>query len=269
MTCKAEHRFHFNPLTASCTCSAVLVPCLVLHRLQLPSEQCKQQQLKAELALSGCRFLRLQGAEQLAKQLHILLDAEGYSPTLDLSALPAPHALGLRVPQLLRQGLGLDLQNPAIRVATGDDSYCNLNWDEYSTLSADQSMCGDWQFCYWVGDATWVPAPFGKFSTSELAAVLTPEVVLASLCNGIWGRALLAAAQEQGMPVGTPQQQAAAAAQQQLSVAAGVPETVKALLEEGLSSGSFQAHVRQFSSAVAAVRSNIVGMPAQGASGGN
>ena len=238
--------------------------------MQVSPEQYKQQQLEAELALAGCRFLRLQSAEQLAKQLHILLDAEGYSPTLDLAALPAPHALGLRVPQLLRKGLGINLQDPAIRVPSADgSSFCNLNWEEYSAMSADQSMCGDWQFCYWVGDATWVPAPFGKFSTAELAAVLTPEVVLASLTNGIWGRALVTAAQEQGLLVGAAQPAAvaaaAAAAQQQLSAVAGaaasVPETVKVLLEESMASNSFRARVRQFSSAVAAVRSNIVGMP--------
>jgi hypothetical protein len=243
----------------------------------VPAEQHKQQLLAAELALAGCRFLRLEAAHQLAKQLHLLLDDEGYCPSLNLASLPAPHALGLGVPALLREGLGLDLHNPVLRSMEGSatDSFCNLNWEEYSTVSADQSMCGDWQFCYWVGDATWVPAPFGKFSTSELAAVLTPEVVLASLANGIWGRALINAAQEQGVPVGSASRastQEGGAAQQQHSggalgaAATGMPEAVKALLEESMGGSSFRARMRQFSSAVAAVRSNLVGgsVPAPG-----
>jgi hypothetical protein len=236
----------------------------------MPADQYKQQQLEAELALSGCRFMRFDASQQLAKQLHILLDDEGYCPSLNLAALPAPHALGLRVPQLLREGLGINLQNPAIQThGPSDDTLCNLSWDEYTAVSADQSMCGDWQFCYWVGDATWVPAPFGKFSTSELAAVLTQDVMLASLYNGIWGRALVSAAQEQGLTVGAPQQQGAAAGAAQLGgvagAAAGVPEAVKALLEDsiGLHAGrNFRAHVQQFSAAIAAVRNNVVGAPA-------
>lgn len=267
-----------NPQTGlDCTSDThLLLPGpLLVCALQMPADQYKQQQLEAELALAGCRFLRIEAVQQLAKQLHILLDDEGYCPSLNLAALPAPHALGLRVPQLLREGLGLDLQNPNIRAPKPTDSLCNLDWEEYTVASADQSMCGDWQFCYWVGDATWVPAPFGKFSTQELAAVLIPEVVLASLYNGIWGRALVTAAQEQGLPVGTPAQQAAAQ-QQQLSAvtgaaAAGMPGAVKALLEEsmGLQAGNtFKARMRQFSAAVAAVRTNLMGgsVPAPGAS---
>lgn len=243
----------------------------------MPAELHKQQLLTAELALAGCRFMRLEAAHELAKQLHVLLDDEGYCPSLNLAALPAPHALGLGVPALLRKGLGLDLQNPAIRIpeSSATDSLCNLSWEEYTAVSADQSMCGDWQFCYWVGDATWVPAPFGKFSTSELAAVLTPDAVLASLANGIWGRALITAAQEQGVQVGSarPSTQQEAAQQQQLqrsgalgAAAAGMPEAVKALLEESMGGSNFRARMRQFSSAVAAVRSNLIGgsVPAPG-----
>lgn len=250
---------------------------------QMPAEQYKQQHLEAELALSGCRFMRIEAAQQLAKQLHILLDNEGYCPSLNLASLPAPHALGLRIPQLLREGLGLDLQNPVLRSmdAASTASMQHLSWDEYSALSADQSMCGEWQFCYWVGDATWVPAPFGKFSTHELYSVLSRDVMLASLPNGIWGRALVAAAQEQaGLQVATStQQEATHAAQQQLSTAAAaaaaassMPEAVRALINEstaGASSSRFASRVREFSNVVAAVRSTLAGRPVpstQGAS---
>jgi len=243
---------------------------------QMPIEQYKQQELEAELALSGCRFMRIEASQQLAKQLHTLLDDEGYCPSLNLGTLPAPHALGLRVPQLLREGLGLDLQNPTIRSPASADELCNLPWEQYNLLSADQSMCGDWQFCYWVGDATWVPAPFGKFSTHELAALLTQDTMLASLFNGIWGRALVSAAQEQGLSVAAtqPQQQQQQQPVQQLGTAAGaaagMPEAVKQLLEEsmGLQAGTtFRARVHQFSAAVAAVRSAMLGgaMPAPNA----
>lgn len=264
----------FSNLPAALCCR---LPLLLNHSvclfLQMPAELHKQQLLTGELALAGCRFMRLEAAHELAKQLHLLLDDEGYCPSLNLAALPAPHALGLGVPALLRKGLGLDLQNPAIRFPepSAADSLCNLSWDEYTAVSADQSMCGDWQFCYWVGDATWVPAPFGKFSTSELAAVLTPDAVLASLANGIWGRALITAAQEQGVQMGSSaslstQQDAAAAAQQQLqrggalgAAAAGMPDAVKALLEDSMGGRDFRARMRQFSSAVAEVRSNLIG----------
>jgi hypothetical protein len=232
----------------------------------MPADQYKQEILEAELALSGCRFMRIEASNQLAKQLHILLDDEGYCPSLNLSALPAPHALGLGVPQLLHEGLGINLQNPVIRTEGPSTGTCNISWDEYTTLSADQSLCGDWQFCYWLGDASWVPAPFGKFSTNELAALLTPETILSSLAWGIWGRALVTAAQEQGLPVGTAQQQqqAAAAAQQRsgrAAAAAGMPEAMKALLEDSVAGKDFRARMRQFSAAVASVRNNIIKAP--------
>jgi hypothetical protein len=237
----------------------------------MPAEQYKQEHLEAELALSGCRYMRIEASNQLAKQLHILLDDEGYCPSLNLSALPAPHALGLGVPQLLHEGLGINLQNPVLRTEGPSAATCSISWDEYTTLSADQSLCGDWQFCYWLGDATWVPAPYGKFSTSELAALLTPDTILSSLTWGIWGRALVTAAQEQGLPVGTAQQQqaaaaAAAAAQQRSGSAApaaagGMPEAMKALLEDSVAGKDFRARMRQFSAAVASVRNNIIKAP--------
>lgn len=102
---------------------------------------------------------------------------------------------------MLQQGLGLDLQSPALKTLSDhelQDLQC-LSWDEYHVKATDHSIVGEWQFCFWYGNASLVPAPYGKFSTGQLAALLTPEVVLGSLPNGVWGRALVAAAIEVGV----------------------------------------------------------------------
>jgi hypothetical protein len=249
-------------------------------------QQRKAAQLEARLALAGCRYLRLEAAHELARQLHVLLDDKGHCPSLNLTNLPAPHALGLPVPSLLQQGLGLDLANPAIRGgppsahpkrdANAAQALSGLSWDEYEAHASDASMCGDWAFTYWHGDATFSPAPYGKFSTAELVALLTPAVVLTSLPNGIWGRALVTAAHEYGLRLdvctSAAQQassQAKANAAAAVAAAAGgiMPgAAVKQLLEGsmGLPAKGVRARVREFSAAVAQVRAAML---ADGGSG--
>lgn len=134
-------------------------------------------------------------------QVHMVVDECGHQADLNLTSLPQPHTIGINFPQLLQQGLGLNLQNPAVRVLTESETQAlqGLTWEDYHTQSMNQQLVGEWRFCFWSGHASLVPAPYGKFSTEELAALLTPELVLSSLPNGVWGRALVAAAIEVGV----------------------------------------------------------------------
>lgn len=255
----------------------MLVPPLhaALSCIHAPPQQHQRQLIHARLALAGCRYLRIETSKDLGRQLHILVDDEGYSPVLNLSNLPAPHALGLPVAQLLRQGLGVDLAHPAIRASHAPAAtLSNLSWEDYEHVSADTSMCGDWLFCYWVGDATWVPAPYGKFSTPELVALLTPATILTSLANGIWGRALVTAAHEYGLSLdcgnGQQQQYQYGNNIQPLQASgSGMNEAMKHLLEESIAlpAKGVRARVRQFSVAVAQARAAMLGPAAVGVAG--
>lgn len=139
--------------------------------------------------------------DTLFVQVHMLVDDCGHTPDLNMKSLPQPHAVGINLPQLLQQGLDLDLQNPTIKSLSEEElqDLQGLNWSDYLTKSMDHNLVGEWKFSYWFGDASLVPAPHGKFSTAQLAGLLTPSVVLASLPNGVLGRSLVAAAIEVGV----------------------------------------------------------------------
>ncbi|KAF6265542.1 hypothetical protein COO60DRAFT_1697805 [Scenedesmus sp. NREL 46B-D3] len=177
-----------------------------------------QKHMKARLALSGCGYLRIEAANNLAKQLHLLLDCQGFEPTIDVAALPQPHMVGLNFAQILQQGLGLDLTNPQVWIMPEERlrSMQGISADAYySIISSDAALSGDcWIFDYWSNSASLAPAPFAKFGTCQLKVLLTPEAVLGSLENGVWGRAMLAAAAEAGLTPHVP-------AQKKVAVTAG------------------------------------------------
>lgn len=169
--------------------------------------------LQARLALSGTRYLRMDAAASLAVALHDLVDGRGTRPELNWGALPPRHALGLCLAGLLQRGLGVGAAVAAAAsiaaAATtsssgageedrGAGALC-VTWDEYAATAADSSLCGDWEFSYWRGDARHVPAPHAKFGTAALCELFTPALVLSSLEDGVWGRALVAAAADAGL----------------------------------------------------------------------
>ncbi|KAF6263371.1 hypothetical protein COO60DRAFT_1635207 [Scenedesmus sp. NREL 46B-D3] len=79
---------------------------------------------------------------------------------------------------------------------------------------AQQPANDCWEFDFWSNDAALAPAPFAEFRTGELTALLTREAVLGSLENGVWDRAMLAAAAEVGITLQV-------AAEKEVAVAAG------------------------------------------------
>lgn len=153
------------------------------------------------MALCGCRYLRISAVNELAQQVHQLLDQEGHHPDLNLAALPQPHTIGLNFSQVLQQGLGLNPESPAIRSLTEQEvqELQHLPFEAYHAKASLASMCGDWEYCYWSNQASFVPAPYAKFGTKELAGLLKPEVVLSSLHNGVWGRLVMAAGRGVGL----------------------------------------------------------------------
>ncbi|KAF6254474.1 hypothetical protein COO60DRAFT_1540851 [Scenedesmus sp. NREL 46B-D3] len=126
--------------------------------------------------------------------------------------------VGLNFAQILQQGLGLDLDNPQVWTMPEErlQSMQGISADKYhSIITSDAALSGDcWIFDYWSNSASLAPAPFAKFGTCQLKALLTPEDVLGSLENGVWGRAMLAAAAEAGLTPHVP-------AQKKVAVTAG------------------------------------------------
>ncbi|KAF6263372.1 hypothetical protein COO60DRAFT_1635208 [Scenedesmus sp. NREL 46B-D3] len=177
-----------------------------------------KQHLDARLALSGCRYLRFEAAGNLAKQVHLLFDSQGYAYTVNVAALPQPHVLGLNFGQILQQGLGLDLTDPQVRLVPQEQLQClqAVPFEKYhAVVTSDAALSGEcWAFDYWGNGASLAPAPFAKFGTGELTALLTREAVLGSLENGVWGRAMLAAAAEVGITLQV-------AAEKEVAVVAG------------------------------------------------
>eukprot|EP00775_Hariotina_reticulata_P002744 gene2744-3038_t len=109
----------------------------------------------------------------------------------------------------------------------------DLDCPAYLATLTDASLSGSWEFGYWDGTASFLPAPHSKgFSTMQLQQLLSPEVVLASLGTGAWGRALQAAATLSGVTIGRQQpvvvgrQQLVAVGRQQL-VAVGRQQPVQ------------------------------------------
>jgi hypothetical protein len=83
---------------------------------------------------------------------------------------------------------------PSTDTTTDTNILQDLDWETYLATLTDVHLVGSWEFGYWDGAATFVPAPYAKgFSTLQLQHLLSPEVVLASLDKGVWGRALMAA----------------------------------------------------------------------------
>ncbi|KAF8066380.1 cardiolipin hydrolase [Scenedesmus sp. PABB004] len=158
-----------------------------------------RQALAARMSLAGCRYLRIEAAKGLARRVHQLLDGEGHAPGLDLDALPQPHTTGLNFGSLLESRLGLDLASPAPLRSAPAASLAGLSWDDYHAASTDPGLQADEVCHFWNNTASLVPAPHAKFSTASLAAHLGPELVLSSLPNGVWGRALVGAAIEVGL----------------------------------------------------------------------
>ncbi|KAF6263370.1 hypothetical protein COO60DRAFT_459047 [Scenedesmus sp. NREL 46B-D3] len=215
-----------------------------------------QQHLEARLALSGCCYLRFEAAANLAKQVHLLLDCQGFKPAINVAALPQPHVLGLNFGQILQQGLGLDLTDPQVRLVPQEQLQClqAVPFEEYhAVVTSDAALSGEcWAFDYWGNGASLAPAPFAKFGTCELTALLTREAVLGSLENGVWGRAMLAAATEVGLTLQVP-------AEKEVAVMAGAGSVgsasawlfLQSQLAETMQQGGLQ-RMRQLALAVVA-----------------
>ncbi|KAF6263331.1 hypothetical protein COO60DRAFT_1624616 [Scenedesmus sp. NREL 46B-D3] len=213
-----------------------------------------KQHLDARLALSGCRYLRFEAAGNLAKQVHLLFDSQGYAFAVNVAALPQPHVLGLNFGQILQPGLGLDLLNPQFRPEPQEkvQSLRTVPFEEYhAIITSNAALSGEcWEFDFWSNDATLVPAPFAKFGTDELKALLTSEAVLGSLENGVWGRAMLAAAAEVGLTLQVP-------AKKEVAVVAGAGSVSSAsawlLLQSQLAETMQQGGLRQLGQLAVAV----------------
>jgi hypothetical protein len=140
--------------------------------------------------------------------VHLLLDCQGFEPAINISALPQPHTLGLNFAQMMQHGLGLDLANPQVRPVPAEQLLClqAVPFEAYhAAMTSDAALSGEcWAFDYWGNCASLAPAPFAKFGTGELTALLTRDAVLDSLENGVWGRALVAAATEAGLSLHAP-----------------------------------------------------------------
>jgi hypothetical protein len=218
-----------------------------------------QQHLNGRLALCGCRYLRLEASANLAKQVHLLLDCQGFEPAINVAALPQPHTLGLNFAQMLQKDLGLDLANPQVRPVPEEQLLClqAVPFEEYhAVVTTDAALSGEcWAFDYWGNAASLMPAPFAKFGTGELTALLTKNAVLDSLENGVWGRALVAAATEVGLSLQVP----AKDAQQEVAVMAGAGSVgsasawlfLQSQLAETMQQGGLQ-RMRQLALAVVA-----------------
>lgn len=253
------HLFHL-----SLSCLVFLFPSSLLQGRASRTSQLAQQHLNGRLALCGCRYLRLEASANLAKQVHLLLDCQGFEPAIKLAALPQPHTLGLNFPQLLQQGLGLDLVNPKVRAVPAEQLQClqALPFEEYhAVVTSDAALSGEcWAFDYWGNCASLAPAPFAKFGTGELAALLTQETTLASLENGVWGRALVAAATEAGLVLQVPAKE-----QQEVAVMAGAGSVgsasawlfLQGQLAETMQQGGLQ-RMRQLALAVVAAAVTVL-----------
>lgn len=159
------------------------------------------------MALSGCGYLRLHAVNDMAKHAHLALDGQGTSPGLDLSGLPADHTVGIDWSELLSQGLGMDVENPAVIKMTDTQlrELQHLSFEEYQLKQMDPTVCGEWQYIYFGNDASLVPVPHAKFNTWQLAELLTPDLMMGSLHKGVCGRALVEAANEVGIALCAPQ----------------------------------------------------------------
>jgi hypothetical protein len=197
--------------------------------------------------------------------VHLLFDCQGFEASIKLDALPQPHTLGLNFAQLLQQGLGLELANPQVR-AIPEEQLQGLQavpFEEYhAAVTSDAALSGEcWLFDYWGNCASLAPAPFAKFGTGELAALLTPKAIMDSLENGVWGRALVAAATEVGLVLQVP----AKDSQKEVAVMAGAGSVgsasawlfLQSQLAETVQQGGLQ-RMRQLALAVVAAAVTVL-----------